>query len=79
MNNFNNWLESLKIQWINKDIDSIMELFDKSVKYFETPFQEVIGYSNIRTTWHDIDEQDIKDLTYEVIGAKENTVIANYI
>jgi len=79
MINFDNWLNSLKINWINKDIDSIIELFDNSTKYFETPFEEINGIENIRIAWHDIDKHDIKDLKYKILGIKDNTVIANYI
>ncbi len=76
---FNKWVEDLKTNWINKDINKIMDMFDVSVKYFETPFQEVIGLENIRKMWHDIDSQDIKELTCDVLGIKDNTVIASYI
>ena len=79
MDRFNNWLENLKTHWINKDIDSIMDMFDNSAKYFETPFQEIVGYSSIRNAWHEIDEQNIENLTYELLGIKDDTVIANYI
>lgn len=73
---FDKWCSSLKEYWLKKDITSIIQLFDNEVEYYETPFEKV---NDIETVWKDIEEQNLISLEYEIIGIKDNTVIANFI
>lgn len=70
------WLESLRKFWIDKDIDNIIELFDEKVDYWESPFENI---TNIKSVWNDINEQQIIDLKYRILGEKQNIIIANFL
>ena len=76
MINFDKWCNDLKKYWLQKDITSILELFDSQVEYYETPFQKI---DNIKEVWEDIETQELTSLEYRIIGIKENTAIANFI
>lgn len=58
--NIQDWLESFKKYWINKDIDNILKLFSNDVEYWESPYQRI--YPNqLRSLWEYIYTQfDIK-------------------
>ena len=40
-----NWLEKLKINWINKDINNIINIFKNTTYYQESPF--IKSYTNL--------------------------------
>lgn len=76
MINFDKWCNDLKEYWLKKDINSIIELFDNQVEYYETPFQKI---DNIETVWKDIETQELISLEYKILGIKDNMVVANFL
>lgn len=77
------WLDNLEKFWKLKDVSSILDMFDKNVKYYETPFENLQNNNNqfdkVELAWHDIDNHNIQKLYYKILGFKENVVVANYI
>lgn len=37
---FHNWLKKLTNAWLNKDINSIVDLFDNNAVVYDTPYQK---------------------------------------
>lgn len=77
--NFINWLSDLKENWIRKDIKSILDLFDLNVKYYESPFEKLNTLNDIKIAWEEIYNQNIESIEYNILGYKEQSVVANYI
>ncbi len=70
------WIENLKQHWLNKDVDKIIDLFEKSVLYYETPFDII---ENIKKVWDEIEEQNIIEIEYKILNSNENKATVNYI
>lgn len=75
----NEWLQKLKNYWINKDIDSVMSLFEKTTFYQETPFMEAYTtIEEIKEDWQGIKDTVIQDIIFNVLAIENNTVIVNW-
>ncbi|VVB79270.1 Uncharacterised protein [uncultured archaeon] len=59
------WLEKLKEYWLNKDINKIIGLFDKSVSYYESSSLK-IPYENLSNEWEVINGQNNIFLEFDV-------------
>ena len=53
----NFWLESFKKNWINHNIEGVLELFDPNVEYYETPFHKLSSFSELEKEWQAIKNQ----------------------
>lgn len=76
MKNYYNWCMELKDNWKQKNIDNIVELFDKDVEYYETPTMKI---NNIRKMWDEIKEQNTNDIEFNIICVDEECCIVNFI
>ena len=74
-----NWLENLKIYWLNKDIDNIINIFKNTTYYQESPF--IKPYTNIKEIekeWLSIKNINIQELTLKVLSINNNIAIINW-
>lgn len=75
-----NWLNTLKESWLNKDVSKAVSLFTNTTFYQETPFlTPYTKYDEIAKEWENIDNQDIKKLEFKILAIDNNTVIVNWI
>lgn len=79
MNNLENWCESLKRFWQNKEIDKIINLFDDNVIYYETPNCKLESINQVREAWNEIKEQNTNNIEMKVLCEEDNKCIANFI
>ena len=79
MNNLEKWCSDLLKYWKNKDVDSIIGLFDKNVIYYENPKVKVDNIDSVRTMWEDIYDQDTSNIEFKVLCQNNNKCIANFI
>lgn len=73
------WLENLKINWLNKDIDNIINIFKNTTYYQESPF--IKPYTNIKEIekeWLSIKNINIQELTLKVLSINNNIAIINW-
>lgn len=70
------WIEKLKRYWLAKEINKIINLFDKDVLYYETPFNNI---TNLKEIWSEIKDQDIIKLDYKILNFNKNNATVNYI
>lgn len=74
------WLKQLKEYWFQKDIESAVSLFEKTVFYQETPFmQPYTTLEEIRKEWQHIKKENIQHIEIKPLAIDENTVIAQWI
>ena len=79
MNNVVKWCENLRDYWINKDIDNILNLFDKDVIYYEAPNEKLDSFDEISIAWNDIESQNTNDIKMKILCKENNKCIANFI
>lgn len=79
MNKFEKWCNDLKQFWQSKDIDKIIDLFDKDIIYYETPNTKINSVEEIRKMWEEIKEQNTNDIELRILCVNNNKCIANYI
>lgn len=73
------WLGKLKINWKNKDLDNILELFKNIQYYYESPFEEnVDNIEEIKILWKDIYLQENIKLDFHILAIQENTAIIEW-
>ena len=64
MNNNIIWCENLKRYWQEKNTTKIIELFDKSVTYYEEPNNK-ITYDELINVWSEIEKQNTTNIEYQ--------------
>jgi len=69
------WVEILIKFWKQKDIESIIEMFEKGAECYDTPF---VKSNDVENDWEEIKEQDIVSLTYEILSGDENNFVVNF-
>lgn len=67
----NKWLSDLKNGWQNKDIESILSLFDKRVEYWETPYKKV-DIAGLKDEWQAIHSQESINLDLSMYSTQGN-------
>ncbi len=70
------WIESLKQYWLHKEVEKIVDLFEETALYYETPFDRI---QNIEEVWTEIKEQNIIKLDYKILNLNESKATVNYI
>jgi hypothetical protein len=70
-----NWLKSFEMNWKSKNTDSIVNLFDKNVIYYETPSQRLNSLQEIKKEWDLIKEQNEINLKFDVIDKIEEKYV----
>lgn len=75
----NKWLNQLKDYWINKNIDGIKTIFNKTTYYQETPFMKpYTTIDEIVEDWQYVENETIQDISFNILAADNNTVIVNW-
>jgi len=67
----NGWLDKFKNGWLNKDVDTILSLFDEKVEYWETPNKKV-DVDGLENEWQAIRSQDNINLELSVFSSHDN-------
>ena len=75
-NNVEKWCNDLLIFWKKKEIENILNLFDKKVEYYETPNEKI---TDIRKVWEEIKNQDTENIEFTILCQSNNKCVANYI
>ena len=74
-----NWLENLKIHWLNKDINNIINIFKNTTYYQESPFiKPYTNINEIEKEWLSIKNINIQELTLKVLSINNNIAIINW-
>jgi len=68
----NKWLEEFKENWQNHNISKILELFDKNVIYFETPFQKLKDFNELSKAWESVENQKDIQLEFKIFSSCQN-------
>ena len=62
------WLKKFETNWKSKNIDGVIDLFNKDVIYFETPSLRLHSLEEIKKEWEIIKEQKEIELEFNVIN-----------
>lgn len=79
MDNLENWCNNLKKYWSNKEINKILDLFDKNVEYYESPNEKLETFEKVINTWKEIKSQNIEKIDMQILCREKNKCIANFI
>lgn len=75
----NQWCETLKKYWLEKDIDNACNLFTKTKYYQETPFMKpFFKFEEIVDEWQHVKNEKIKKIEINILAVEENVIIANW-
>jgi len=78
-NTVEQWLESLKKYWFQKDSEKAASLFQKTTFYQETPFDKpYTTYEEIKNEWVHIKNQDIKKIEFKILAIESYTAIIEW-
>ena len=73
------WLNKLKIYWLNKDIKNAVSLFSKTTFYQETPFMKAYTtLEEINEEWQHIKKENIKQIDFKILAIDNYTAIAEW-
>ena len=73
------WLIELKTYWLNKDIDKVISLFNKTTTYQESPFMKPYNsLKEITDEWKNIKNIDIKEINLTILAIDNYTAIINW-
>lgn len=70
--NINTWLKKFKENWQNHNINGVLDLFDKAVIYYETPFIKLNDFETLSKEWKAIKNQNNISLDFEFFSSSEN-------
>lgn len=74
------WLEKLKNNWFNKNVEEAISLFKKTTYYQETPFMEpYTTFEEISKEWQHVKEQEIKEIKFIILAIENRTAIIEWI
>ena len=75
----NKWLNQLKDYWINKNIDGIKTIFNKTTYYQETPFMKpYTTIDEIVDDWQYVENETIQDISFNILAVDNSTSIVNW-
>ena len=66
------WLEKFEKHWKTHNINGILNLFDKNVIYFETPFFKLENFGELAEEWKAIKNQNEIYLDFEIFSSYKN-------
>lgn len=73
------WLNKLKIYWLNKDIKNAVSLFSKTTFYQETPFMKAYTtLEEINEEWQHIKKENIKQIDFKILAIDNYTAIVEW-
>jgi len=67
-----NWLGKFKEYWVHHDVKRVLNLFHRDVEYYETPFQKLSNFSQLKGAWEGIGKQDNIKLDLKVYNKERN-------
>jgi hypothetical protein len=67
------WLNNFKKYWTDHNVPEVLNLFQKDVVYFETPFHQLETRGQLEKAWKEINNQENIELDCEVFNKEENT------
>ena len=70
--NIDEWLRKFKEYWQKHDVSGVMDLFDKNVVYYETPFNKIDGLNSLAKEWEGIKTQKSISLNFEIFSRDKN-------
>ena len=74
------WLDCLKEYWFQKEPEKAATLFQKTIFYQETPFDEpYTTYEEIQNEWKHIKDQEIKKIEFKILAIEGQTAIVGWI
>ncbi len=68
----NNWLDNFRKNWINHDVDGVLDLFADNVEYFESPFMKLDSRVDLESVWNGIQKQENIELSFVIFSSKED-------
>ena len=68
----NTWLKNFKDNWQNHNINGVLDLFDKNVIYYETPFTKFNDFDSLAKEWETTNNQNNISLDLEIFSSIKN-------
>jgi len=68
----NTWLKNFKDNWQNHNISGVLDLFDKNIIYYETPFVKLNDFDSLAKEWEVINNQDNIIFEFEIFSSSNN-------
>lgn len=62
------WLKNFKENWQNHNTKGILDLFDKNIIYYETPFVKLNDFDSLVKEWESINNQKDITLDFEIFS-----------
>ncbi|MEI7621052.1 MAG: hypothetical protein WCJ51_00795 [Candidatus Moraniibacteriota bacterium] len=72
MEKINDWLIDFTTAWKKHEIDKVLTLFAQDVEYWETPFDKLASFSQLKSEWEGIKNQKNIEILWEVFSMDEN-------
>jgi hypothetical protein len=66
------WLDEFKKYWLQKEIDSVIDLFTSDVEYWENPYKKLNSVEELRSEWDVINTQSDIDFGYEIFSRQDD-------
>ncbi|HBY20583.1 MAG: hypothetical protein A2Y24_06185 [Clostridiales bacterium GWE2_32_10] len=63
---------------MDKNVEKVLNLFDKNVIYYETPYEVYNGVTEIKQLWLEIENQEIDDLDILIICNENLRMVVNW-
>lgn len=79
MRDYYKWCVELRNNWKQKNVDSIINLFDEKVEYYETPQEKIDTIKEIRKMWEEIKNQNTSDIEFNILCQNNESCIVNFI
>ena len=75
---FENWLNSLRQTWLDKDLNGLEKYFGKIEKYYENPFKIGTSFKEVIGFWEEIKNQEVIKLEMDCVAVDENVGVAHW-
>ncbi len=79
MKDYHKWCEELLNNWKQKNIENLVNLFDKSVEYYESPTEKIEDMKEIRKVWEEIKKQNTNNIEFNILCKNNECCIVNFV